>query len=626
MTDVFVSYASPDRDLAFRIVGYLEKEGIACWVAPRDVPPGLEYGDAILRGIEQSRACVLVLSEHSNESQFVRKEVERAVSKSKPVLPVRIREVSPSGSLEFFISSSQWIDAWKSPMEQNLSPLVAAIKAIGQPGAAHVRSSALPPPRRSNMPLVAGISAVFIAAGAAGAWWYSSNSNSSATRAASAGAGAEAGSTVAPGGIAPATYQADGKAPPVAATPARPSGGGADSVQEAGTMIISALGLADPKDPKFNGDAAAANAEARADAKRQLVEKALSLYVEKTSLDKNYSVIEKKLLSQAGGFIKTVIQEGAPTAGKDGLIEADTRAVIKIRDVQKSLNQMSKEDRIDFIRNNGDPKISIAMAIRNADTSQELPSARSQLAENVIKERIKSFGFRVWALQGDAPTGPNAKTADFHVQGEVKVKQLSAKLAASGITITKTIVTSWTVKAIDKATGEEIYLNTVSPKAQGSWANEDQALLDIGRMVGEEFSKGFFLQHFNFGAQKINLNIAGLPDAASAKVLLKELRGIRQVLDTQLVADSGKYQLQLPEGSAPDIVQEAVLKPLNAKLGQSCFALAGAGGSEVNVTFAPACSDAAVRAKLETAPPAGLLTAPESRGKALLKAGSTARI
>ncbi|HUP93378.1 MAG TPA: toll/interleukin-1 receptor domain-containing protein [Burkholderiales bacterium] len=618
MTDVFVSYASPDRDLAFRIVAYLEKENIACWVAPRDVPPGLEYGDAILRGIEQSRACVLVLSEHSNDSQFVRKEVERAVSKSKPVLPVRIREVSPSGSIEFFISSSQWIDAWKSPMEQHLPPLVAAIKAIGQPGAAHVRSSTLPPPRRSNMPLIAGISAAFIAAGAAGAWWYSSNSNSPAARAASAGTGAEAASASAPGGIAQATYQPDGKSP-AAATPTRAAGGGADSAQEAGTMIISALGLADPKDPKFNGDAAAANAEARADAKRQLVEKVLALYVEKTSLDKNYSAIEQKLLSRAGGFIKTVIQEGAPTAGKDGLIEADTRAVIKIRDVQKSLNQMSKEDRIDFIRNNGDPKISIAMAIRNADTAQELPAARSQLAENVIKERIKSFGFRVWALQGDAPTGPNAKVADFHVQGEVKVKQLSAKLAASGITITKTIVTSWTVKAIDKATGEEIYLNTLSPKAQGSWANEDQALLDIGRLVGEEFSKGFFLQHFNFGAQKTNLNITGLPDAASAKVLLKELRGIRQVLDTQLVADSGKYQLQLAEGSAPDIVQEAVIKPLNAKLGQACFALAGASGSEVNVTFAPACSEAAVRAKLETAPPAGLLSAPESRGKALLK-------
>jgi len=369
------------------------------------------------------------------------------------------------------------------------------------------------------------------------------------------------------------------------------------------------------------GESAAAQAEARADAKRQLIEKALALYIDKSSLDKNYAMIEQKLLSHSGAFIKTVIQEGAPATGKDGLIETDTRAVVNVRDVQKSLNQMSKEERVDFIRNNGDPKISILMAIRNADTAQALPPERSQLAENVVKERIKSFGFRVWSAEGETNTGPNAKTADFQIQGEVRVKQLSAKLAASGLTITKTVLTSWTVKAIDKASGEEIFLNTISPKAQ-SWATEDQALGEIGKLVGDQFSKNFFLQHFNFGTQKINLNFAGLPDAGSARLLLRELRGIRQVLDVQLMADSGKFQLQLPEGSATDIIQEAVVEPLNAKLGQNCFALAGASNADVNVSFSGACAEAAVRAKLETVPPAGLLSAPESRGRALLKPGT----
>lgn len=170
MADIFVSYASQDRDAAFRIVAFLEQNGILCWVAPRDVPPGMEYGQAIIEGIAQSRALVLILSDQSNESQFVRKEVERAVSKTKPVLPVRIREVKPSGSLEFFISSSQWVDAWKSPMEQHLLPLVAAIKAMGTPDAAAVRSSTLPAPRRSQAPLIAGIALALVLAAAA--LWY----------------------------------------------------------------------------------------------------------------------------------------------------------------------------------------------------------------------------------------------------------------------------------------------------------------------------------------------------------------------------------------------------------------------------------------------------------------------
>jgi TIR domain len=172
MVDIFVSYASPDRDAAFRIVSFLEEHGITCWVAPRDVPPGVEYGQAIIEGIGDSRALVLILSDQSNESQFVRKEVERAVSKTKPVLPVRIREVTPSGSLEFFISSAQWVDAWKSPIEQHLLPLVAAIKQIGQPGAARVRSSTLPlPKKKSNVPLVAAAAGLLALATAGGAWW-----------------------------------------------------------------------------------------------------------------------------------------------------------------------------------------------------------------------------------------------------------------------------------------------------------------------------------------------------------------------------------------------------------------------------------------------------------------------
>jgi serine/threonine-protein kinase len=347
---------------------------------------------------------------------------------------------------------------------------------------------------------------------------------------------------------------------------------------------------------------------------RQLVEKAVALYVEKDSISKNYAVLDKKLLSQPNAFIKTMIQEGAAATGKDGLLETEARAVVRVRDVQKSLNQLSKDERIEFIRNNGDPKVSIQMAIRNADTTQALPAERSMVAENVVKDRIKSFGFRVWSADGDVKPGTKVQLSDFQIDGEVKLKVLSAKLPASGLTITKTALTSWTIKATDKATGEEVYLNTVNPTGK-SWASEDQALAEIGKLVGDEFSKNFFLEHFNFSAQKVKLNVAGLPDKQSARLLLRELRGFRQVLDAQLTSDGGQYQLQMAEGSASDLINEGVLKPLNTKLGQACFALAGANGSDVNVSFSPACSESAVRGKLDTLPPAGLQSAPGARGK-----------
>lgn len=127
LAKVFVSHATTDRDAALKIVAFLEARGIPCWIAPRDVPAGAEYGDALMSAIETSRAVLLVLSEHANESAFVRKEMERAVSRAKPIVPVRIRQVAPTGALELFISSAQWIDAYRPPLEQHLLPLVQVL-------------------------------------------------------------------------------------------------------------------------------------------------------------------------------------------------------------------------------------------------------------------------------------------------------------------------------------------------------------------------------------------------------------------------------------------------------------------------------------------------------------------
>ncbi len=437
---------------------------------------------------------------------------------------------------------------------------------------------------------------------------------------------ATAAAAAAPAAAGNTTVKVEPASAPAAAPPSAPS---IDVPVEPGTMVISALGAADPKDPRFNGDPAAAQAEARADAKRKLIDKALGVYVQPASLDRNYAAIEQTLLADPGIFIKRVISEGAPEVGKDGLVTTVARAAVRMRAVQKSLNQMSKEERIEFIRNGGDPKISVMMTIRNADTAEALAPARSQLAENVIKERIRSFGFRVWAPEIDAPAGTATKQADFHIQGEVKVKRLSMHLPASGLIVSKTALTSWTVKATDRASGEEIYLNTTLPKAQ-SWASEDQALVEIGRLVGEEFSKTFFLQHFSAPEQKVGLHVAGLPAGAlgvhTAQQLLRELRGIRQVLDAQPLAEPGRYQLRLAEGNPADIIEQAVLKPLNAKLGQVCFLLAGSTGAVVNVGLAQACTDDAVRVRLETQPPAGLLAAPRGPGHATPKAGKPTAI
>jgi hypothetical protein len=40
---VFVSYASQDTAAAHTVVSALERAGLTCWIAPRDVVPGALY-------------------------------------------------------------------------------------------------------------------------------------------------------------------------------------------------------------------------------------------------------------------------------------------------------------------------------------------------------------------------------------------------------------------------------------------------------------------------------------------------------------------------------------------------------------------------------------------------------
>ena len=222
-------------------------------------------------------------------------------------------------------------------------------------------------------------------------------------------------------------------------------------------------------------------------------------------------------------------------------------------------------------------------------------------------------GFRTWSEE------ENQKGADFSVIGEAKFKKLSAKLAASGITIEKTVLTSWTVKCIDKQSGEEIYFNTQIPEKQ-SWATEDQALSDIGKLVGEEFSKNFFLQHFRFTGQKVRLNLSGLPDKEIARQLEHEIPGLRSVLDIKKTADQ-VFDLELTGGiSSPgDLVAATIVQPINHKLGRSCLSVNRVTGNEVSLALDASCNEASVLNKLDSLPAAALYEAPPARRSAVIK-------
>lgn len=140
MKHVFISHASTDYAIAAGIRDELEAQGVACWIAPDDLSPGQDYGSQIISGIEDTVATILVLSSNANNSTYVTKEIERAVSKSKYVIPVRIENVKPSSGLELFISSSHWVDLWQPPRSAKIERLATQIKALHADKAAEGRA------------------------------------------------------------------------------------------------------------------------------------------------------------------------------------------------------------------------------------------------------------------------------------------------------------------------------------------------------------------------------------------------------------------------------------------------------------------------------------------------------
>src|SRR4051812_25989679 len=132
--DVFISCSHKDKKAADAACEVLEAAGIRCWIAPRDVGPG-EYATNIVRAIGQCRVFLLVFSSETNLSTQVRKEIERAVSKERMIVPLRIEDTKPGESLEYFLSDVHWLDAFPPPLDRHLEHLAAELKGFLDPAA-----------------------------------------------------------------------------------------------------------------------------------------------------------------------------------------------------------------------------------------------------------------------------------------------------------------------------------------------------------------------------------------------------------------------------------------------------------------------------------------------------------
>lgn len=108
---VFVSHSSKDAAIAAEVCSHIENSGHGSFLAPRDIRSGYEYAEEIINGIDESDVILLLLSEAANSSPHVLREIERAVSKKKPIIVYKLENVTLSKSMEYFLMTHQWLNA-----------------------------------------------------------------------------------------------------------------------------------------------------------------------------------------------------------------------------------------------------------------------------------------------------------------------------------------------------------------------------------------------------------------------------------------------------------------------------------------------------------------------------------
>ncbi|TES93452.1 MAG: TIR domain-containing protein, partial [Anaerolineales bacterium] len=127
---VFISYSTKDTAIAKAICEELEDSNIRCWIAPRDITPGISWAAAIDKAIQASELMVLVLSSHSNSSPQVVREVCGAVGQGESIIPFRVEDIPPSGAMNYFLSTVHWFDALTPPLEDHIPRLVGNAKRL----------------------------------------------------------------------------------------------------------------------------------------------------------------------------------------------------------------------------------------------------------------------------------------------------------------------------------------------------------------------------------------------------------------------------------------------------------------------------------------------------------------
>ncbi|MGN0437037.1 MAG: TIR domain-containing protein [Lachnospiraceae bacterium] len=126
---VFVSYSSKDKILVNKIIDMIEDMGISCWKAPECIPAGSSYAREIPKAIANCRVFLLMLSSTSQDSIWVEKEIDNAITHRKTIIPLALDDEPLNDAFLFYLNNVQMVSYYHNP-ERAIESLKNQLNAL----------------------------------------------------------------------------------------------------------------------------------------------------------------------------------------------------------------------------------------------------------------------------------------------------------------------------------------------------------------------------------------------------------------------------------------------------------------------------------------------------------------
>lgn len=126
----FISYSTQNQALADAMRSLFLKNNIDTWMAPYDIPAGCEYAEVLFDSLMGCSCLVLMLTEDSQSSVWVKKEVNIAISNGKAVIPLKLEDIELNSSMKLYLNDKQivpvhTIDEKTPEIQKVLSSVIA---------------------------------------------------------------------------------------------------------------------------------------------------------------------------------------------------------------------------------------------------------------------------------------------------------------------------------------------------------------------------------------------------------------------------------------------------------------------------------------------------------------------